>query len=164
MYINTKEVLDTAINKFQMKIKSWISFLIETDPYIFYKIAIMALLLVILVLLLKKDNRNTRSTEISKKPNIPNSIGRLGGYKNFKGDTWFPTGWMWDEKNKAWKAPDYQTPPNKRPDGNVAPSGWHWNEIECIWEPPDIVDKDTNERWRWDNTRGIWVNLSKEEE
>ena len=146
MGIVTQETVERAINKCLSKVKPWINLLLEEDPYIIYKIAILILLCIILGLLKKKEE---------------NPAPPVGGYKNFKGDTWYSNGWIWDEKTKKWKSPDYQN--SKKPDENVSPSGWRWNEIEAIWEPPDIVIKENNERWRWDNVRGIWIDLNNEE-
>lgn len=42
-------------------------------------------------------------------------------------------------------------------------TGWVWNEKECIWEPPDYIIKESNERWKYDKTKGIWIDLNKEE-
>ena len=44
-----------------------------------------------------------------------------------------------------------------------SPEGWVWNEEECLWEPPDYIIKESNERWRYDKSKGIWIDLNKEQ-
>lgn len=160
MGIVTKETFDIAVKKLQARAEPWINLLLEADPFIFYKAAIAVLLCIILSLMLRNGSKKTKTR---KAPQKGNYVSAAGGHKNFNGDTWYPDGWIWDEKKQKWKAPDYQTPPSKRPDNTVSPSGWRWNEIEAVWEPPDIVIKESNERWRWDNVRGIWIDLNKED-
>ena len=43
-----------------------------------------------------------------------------------------------------------------------SPTGWYWNEKEGLWEPPDYIIKESHERWRYDQTRGIWIDLNEE--
>ena len=43
-----------------------------------------------------------------------------------------------------------------------SPTGWVWNEVEGIWEAPDYIIKESNERWQYDRSKGIWIDLSKE--
>lgn len=45
-----------------------------------------------------------------------------------------------------------------------SPTGWYWNEKEGLWEPPDYIVKESNERWRYDKVRGIWIDLNEENE
>ena len=160
MEIVTQEKVELVIKKLQEKAEPWINLLLKEDPNILYKGAIVILLCTILALMLKNGSKKTENSKISKRKN---SAQIAGGHKNFKGDTWYSDGWIWDKKTQSWKAPDFQTHKAKRPDKNISPSGWHWNEIEGIWEPPDIEIKENNERWRWDNVRGIWIDLNKED-
>lgn len=33
---------------------------------------------------------------------------KIQGYKNYKGDTWYPDGTVWNAEKKKWEEPDYK--------------------------------------------------------
>ncbi len=73
----------------------------SNNQYLKYLLILLAVLILILIRLRKK--RETYNT-----PNEKSSCSEPeGGYKNFKGDKWYPDGRIWHEDKKAWDDPDY---------------------------------------------------------
>ena len=74
-----------------------------------------------------------------------------------KNPQWTPSGWVYNEKKNRWEGPDY---PHK--DGRkVSPTGWTFNEETQLWEPPESMQKESNQRWEWDEEKKIWKDRYK---
>lgn len=42
------------------------------------------------------------------------------------------------------------------------PTGWTLDTDTGIWEPPDYISLESDERWRWDPEKRIWIDKQKE--
>lgn len=42
------------------------------------------------------------------------------------------------------------------------PSGWTYNERTGLWDPPDYLSQESEEKWRWDEEKRIWIDKEKE--
>lgn len=56
--------------------------------------------------------------------------------------------------------PTKSTPKAKEP--KWYPSGWVYNEETGLWDPPDYLIVEAQKRWKWDDEKGIWIDLDKE--
>ena len=43
------------------------------------------------------------------------------------------------------------------------PTGWTYNDKTGKWDPPDYIKKESKDKWRWDASKGIWIDQEKEE-
>lgn len=41
------------------------------------------------------------------------------------------------------------------------PTGWVFNEETQLWEPPDYIEKEAEQKWKWDEEKKIWVDKEK---
>lgn len=78
---------------FTEKIRPWISLILEENPQILYLIAILTALIGVLLCIRGKKRKKKRAEK--------------GGFRNFRGDIWYPDGRIWHEESKTWEEPDY---------------------------------------------------------
>lgn len=45
---------------------------------------------------------------------------------------------------------------------NWYPSGWTYNEDTQLWEPPDYIRNESNDKWKWDPEKKIWIDTEKQ--
>lgn len=70
----------------------------SNNTYLKYLVIILVALILLLI-------RSRKKTETYSTPN--EQTEPKGGYKNFKGDKWYPDGRVWNKNTKAWEDPDY---------------------------------------------------------
>ena len=79
---------------FSREIKPWVDVILAENPYMPYLTAALVLLVALLICMRSKKKRSKSA--------------KRGGYRNFRGDIWYPDGRIWHEKTKTWEEPDYQ--------------------------------------------------------
>lgn len=88
----------------------------EEIQVFFLKIAVEAIIILILykigIHFAKKTERKARNKKIGNK-------------KHFKGKTWSPTGWYWDDDKRAWIPPNYLSKESQEK--------WKWDPEKEIW-------------------------------
>lgn len=72
------------------------------------QIIIQISLLIIIGLIIKSVIRLLIKTIKRVREIIQNRKKIKSGFKNFKGDTWYPDGSMWNNEKKKWEKPDYK--------------------------------------------------------
>jgi fucose permease len=72
-----------------------------SNPYMKY----LLIVLVILILLLIKLKKKSKTQNTSGKQNSVDEP--KNGFKNFKGDVWYPDGRVWHKDKESWEDPDY---------------------------------------------------------
>lgn len=93
--------MSVIIKWFQSEIRPWIDIILEENPNTKYLVIILVALIMILIIL-----RSCQRVDIT--PNVQKEANKhQDGFKNFKGDTWYPDGKIWHEKTKSWEEPDY---------------------------------------------------------
>lgn len=46
--------------------------------------------------------------------------------------------------------------------GEWSPTGWVYDRDTKKWDPPDYLSKESDEKWRWNEEKGIWIDTQKE--
>lgn len=54
-----------------------------------------------------------------------------------------------------------KNPPNKN-ERTWYPTGWTLDKDTGLWEAPDYVSLESDERWKWDPEKRIWIDKEKE--
>lgn len=86
-------------NIFRLKIEPIIDALLGHQEYYLFLSVILVILILTLIRLITKHFRSVNNKNTQKPKD---------GYKNFKGDTWFPDGRIWVKDKKKWEDPDYK--------------------------------------------------------
>jgi hypothetical protein len=73
-------------------VKPWIEIIFEENPYTKYLLILLIILIILLIYILKKKAQK----------------GPKGGYRNFRGDVWFPDGRIRNDKAITWEEPDFK--------------------------------------------------------
>lgn len=45
--------------------------------------------------------------------------------------------------------------------GQWSPTGWVYDRDTCKWDPPEYLIKESEEKWKWDDEKKIWIDLEK---
>ena len=67
--------------------------------------------------------------------------------------------WSYDLKTKKWEGPIY-TPEGQR---KQSETGWTFNEETQLWEPPKSLQRESAQRWEWDEDKKIWIDKNKKD-
>lgn len=46
--------------------------------------------------------------------------------------------------------------------GEWSPTGWVYDRDTKKWDPPDYLSKESEEKWRWNEEKRIWIDTEKE--
>lgn len=93
--------IQQAITDWTKPIQPWFTKLLEDHPYI--PLILIALVwLIVAMVQIRKRKPKIKLKELPKKEPVPE-----GGYKNFKGEVWFPDGRKWNEDKQKWESSDY---------------------------------------------------------
>lgn len=46
--------------------------------------------------------------------------------------------------------------------GAWSPTGWVYDRDTMKWDPPEYLEKESREKWRWDDEKRIWIDKDKE--
>lgn len=101
MTIISQDKIELVMKWIKYEIYPWIEITISTYPYLKYVIIAFA----VSILIYLKHKKKSRKKHVSHKQN-PTEEAK-GGYKNFKGDTWYPDGRTWNKSKGIWEHPDY---------------------------------------------------------
>ena len=101
MIIISQDKIELVMKWIKYEMYPWIEITISTYPYLKYII----ITLVILILIYLKLKKKSKKKHVSHKQSPV--IEPKGGYKNFKGDTWYPDGRVWNKSKETWEYPDY---------------------------------------------------------
>ena len=56
-----------------------------------------------------------------------------------------------------------ETPPVYQAQNNEwSPTGWIYDKEKETWMPPDYLQKESAERWEWDESKKIWIDRKKQ--
>lgn len=97
--------IQSALDWGKETIGPWMTELIEKYPYI-PLIAIALVWLIVALIQIRKRRPKIKIKKTPKQDPVPE-----GGYKNFKGEVWFPDGRRWNEDKRKWETSDYTEPP-----------------------------------------------------
>jgi hypothetical protein len=92
----------SLIIRFFSEIKDWFDMFYEQNTYLACLIGILFFLILVFTV-----QQNKRKKHREKQTPARNSGVAPGGYRNFKGDTWYPDGRVWKKDEQHWEEPDY---------------------------------------------------------
>lgn len=94
MYLTMEKII-TAISKWlQDNLFVWFRIILEEYPGMKWLWIMVGALIIMLVFLKSRRRKNADTPK--------------GGFKNFKGDTWYPDGRILHKDSKTWEQPDYK--------------------------------------------------------
>ena len=100
---NPYPVPTSIMDWIQNNVIPWFRMALESSEYA----PLLIILLVILIItLIQMRGKKTKTTKAPKKEPAP-----AGGYKNFKGNTWYPDGRQWNQNTQQYENPDYKETP-----------------------------------------------------
>lgn len=102
MSLITKEKVAAVTKWLHKELWPELQLVFSSNPYIKY----LFIILVILILLLIKLKKKSKAQNTSGKGYSVDEP--KGGFKNFKGDVWYPDGRVWHKDKNSWEKPDYE--------------------------------------------------------
>lgn len=102
------------------------------------------------------QNRQNMTYEYSD-PVIHHNNTKSKKKSTWKNPQWTPSGWVYNEKTGRWNGPDYLQKNGRK----MSPTGWTFNEETQLWEPPESIQRESAQRWEWDEEKKIWVDRDK---
>ena len=64
----------------------------------------------------------------------------------------------WEESGLASMGKPYESYTGKK----WYPSGWTYDEETGLWTPPEYLSHESEQKWRWDENKRIWIDKEKE--
>lgn len=84
-------------------------------------------------------------------------------------NTYSKNDWINEAQKRQQKRHEYTdpAPPPQEPTiykaqhGQWSPTGWIFDADEQKWIPPDYLSEESQNRWKWDEEKRIWIDLQK---